>query len=563
MAASDIRGNVDTLILKVLYEGDRYGYDMIKLINARSGGQWEIKQPTLYACLKRLEKQGFVKSYWDGSDTNGGKRKYYSLTERGREVFITYKAEFERTRDLFGSLISDDDAGIYPAEDFSDVEEDAYHIPKRRSSRPRAPKAPKQEQPAPEPIFTEQPTNTEVLQDEPVAKVEHAVEETTVADEAPSDFVQQSFFDATTKQEEAEQPVTDGAIVLDETESVAEPYYVQQYNQLIGEKDASAQPEQEPQQPAEKRVTAAKDPVELLNRIYSEAYTESASFSGARDRSIYEYRDREPQYKSTAPAVVQQSAPPAPTPPAPAPQPVAVERSADKALLPLEVIGGESLARREYKEILDDLVDRCEKRSAPREEQAAAATTSSSGETRIEIRRFEDVIKSVTDFGNDVTVRDHNDSAQIYNRKYYFYSNKLMMTHYTIMYGTMLLVGFVLFLTMYLGLGMRQRYDYILYVVAGLFPIVMFIGAVIVFATNPDKKKRININFRLSLIIRFAVLIQVAVVIYCLNLIWGMPVSFSAEYIPSLIIPLAYALYIPISEGIFITLLKSERYAVE
>ena len=52
MSDSDlIRGNIDTVILKVLYEGDRYGYDMIKLINARSGGQWEIKQPTLYACL--------------------------------------------------------------------------------------------------------------------------------------------------------------------------------------------------------------------------------------------------------------------------------------------------------------------------------------------------------------------------------------------------------------------------------------------------------------------------------------------------------------------------------
>ena len=92
MAESDlIRGNVDTVILKVLYEGDRYGYDLIKQINARGDGQWEIKQPTVYACLKRLEKQGFVTSYWDSSESDGGRRKYYSLTESGKDVFIRYK----------------------------------------------------------------------------------------------------------------------------------------------------------------------------------------------------------------------------------------------------------------------------------------------------------------------------------------------------------------------------------------------------------------------------------------------------------------------------------------
>ena len=95
MAESDlIRGNVDTVILKVLYEGDRYGYDLIKQINARGDGQWEIKQPTVYACLKRLEKQGFVTSYWDSSESDGGRRKYYSLTESCKDVFIRYKNEF-------------------------------------------------------------------------------------------------------------------------------------------------------------------------------------------------------------------------------------------------------------------------------------------------------------------------------------------------------------------------------------------------------------------------------------------------------------------------------------
>ncbi len=553
MAASDIRGNVDTLILKVLYEGDRYGYDMIKLINARSGGQWEIKQPTLYACLKRLEKQGFVKSYWDASESNGGKRKYYTLTERGREVFITYKTEFERTRDLFGSLISDDDS-ILPIDDFSDLEEETYAIPKRRSSRPRAPRAQKPTETnadaSPAPVIDEPETN----KPESVGVIENTESAEPVSETdkngSSDDFVQQSFFDIseTDPAEKSESEITGTETIAKEetvpVEQTAEPYYVERYKQVTAEHEADK----------EKRVTEAKNPVELLEKIYSESYSESASFSGAQNRSAYEYKRHDEQVKSVAPAV---SAAVKPTEPALPPQP-AVENT-DKSLLPLDVIGGESLARREYKEILDDLVDRCEKRNAPREEQAAADTATE----RIEVRRFEDVVQSVTELGNDVTVRDHNDSAKVYNRKYYYYSNKLMMTHYTVMYGTMLLVGFVLFLTLYFGLGMRQRYDYLLYIFAGLFPIIMFIGAVIVFATDPDKKKRINVNFRVSFIIRFAIMIQVAVVIYCLNLIWGMPVSFSVDYVPSLIIPLCYALYIPISEGIFMSLLKSERYAVE
>ncbi|MDE7107600.1 MAG: hypothetical protein K2O39_04680, partial [Clostridiales bacterium] len=87
-----------------------------------------------------------------------------------------------------------------------------------------------------------------------------------------------------------------------------------------------------------------------------------------------------------------------------------------------------------------------------------------------------------------------------------------------------------------------------LYICAGLLPIFMFISAVICYANNPEKTRRINVNFKFSLIIRFVIMIQVAVVIYCVNLICGMPLAFSEYYIPSIVLPLAYALFIPISE---------------
>lgn len=101
-----IRGNIDTIILKSLFEGDRYGYDIINEIEQKSSGQYIIKQPTLYSCLKRLEVQGFIKSYW-GAKTSGGRRKYYTLTDLGRELFIKNQTEWEYSRTVIDKLISD------------------------------------------------------------------------------------------------------------------------------------------------------------------------------------------------------------------------------------------------------------------------------------------------------------------------------------------------------------------------------------------------------------------------------------------------------------------------
>ena len=50
-----IRGHINTIILRSLYDGDKYGYDIINEIEKKSGGLYTMKQPTLYSALKRLE----------------------------------------------------------------------------------------------------------------------------------------------------------------------------------------------------------------------------------------------------------------------------------------------------------------------------------------------------------------------------------------------------------------------------------------------------------------------------------------------------------------------------
>lgn len=102
-----IRGHINTIILNSLYEGDKYGYEIMKEISERSAGQYTLKQPTLYSSLKRLEKQGLIKPFWSNAPSGGGRRKYYTLTNIGRDICMKSQAEWEYSRTLIDSLVSD------------------------------------------------------------------------------------------------------------------------------------------------------------------------------------------------------------------------------------------------------------------------------------------------------------------------------------------------------------------------------------------------------------------------------------------------------------------------
>lgn len=103
-----IRGHINTIILRTLYERDKYGYEIIEEIEAKSHGQYSLKQPTLYSALKRLESQGYINAYWKTDEvSNGGRRKYYKLTESGKEITEKNQNEWEYSRTVIDSLISD------------------------------------------------------------------------------------------------------------------------------------------------------------------------------------------------------------------------------------------------------------------------------------------------------------------------------------------------------------------------------------------------------------------------------------------------------------------------
>ena len=109
ISADLIRGHINTIILRCLYDEDKYGYDIINEIEKKSGGLYSLKQPTLYSALKRLEALKYVESYF-GEFSNGGQRKYFRLTPEGRKAIDQDLSEWEYSRTIIDSLISDGDS---------------------------------------------------------------------------------------------------------------------------------------------------------------------------------------------------------------------------------------------------------------------------------------------------------------------------------------------------------------------------------------------------------------------------------------------------------------------
>lgn len=101
-----IRGNIDTIILRILCDGDNYGYEIIKAIYKKSNGLYELKEPSLYTSLKRLEAQKLIQSYW-GDESKGGRRKYYKVTPAGIEMFRQNLEEWKAARDLINLLLDE------------------------------------------------------------------------------------------------------------------------------------------------------------------------------------------------------------------------------------------------------------------------------------------------------------------------------------------------------------------------------------------------------------------------------------------------------------------------
>ena len=79
------KGSAELLVLSLLEDQARHGYDISKLIEARSGGALTFHVTSLYPLLHRLESQGWIEGKWvEKADQR--RRRYYRLTAAGRRV---------------------------------------------------------------------------------------------------------------------------------------------------------------------------------------------------------------------------------------------------------------------------------------------------------------------------------------------------------------------------------------------------------------------------------------------------------------------------------------------
>ena len=99
-----LRGNTDTMILRLLTESDCYGYEIVKLIVERSHGEYELKEATMYSSVRRLEMDGDIEWYW-GDESQGGRRKYFRITEKGKATYDCNKSNWEYAKRVLDNLL--------------------------------------------------------------------------------------------------------------------------------------------------------------------------------------------------------------------------------------------------------------------------------------------------------------------------------------------------------------------------------------------------------------------------------------------------------------------------
>jgi PadR family transcriptional regulator, regulatory protein PadR len=100
-----IRGHTETIILAHLVDKDSYGYEINKSIQLKTNNKYELKEATLYSAFRRLEQASLITSFW-GDETTGARRRYYKITNLGKEALKQNKEDWNEAKELIDSLVN-------------------------------------------------------------------------------------------------------------------------------------------------------------------------------------------------------------------------------------------------------------------------------------------------------------------------------------------------------------------------------------------------------------------------------------------------------------------------
>jgi PadR family transcriptional regulator len=99
-----VAASTKPLVLAILRRGENYGYQIIQSVRELSGGKLEWSEPMLYPLLKRMERDGLIRSEWKLTENNRF-RRYFRLTEQGLREQEQDRAEWSMVNDVFGKVL--------------------------------------------------------------------------------------------------------------------------------------------------------------------------------------------------------------------------------------------------------------------------------------------------------------------------------------------------------------------------------------------------------------------------------------------------------------------------
>lgn len=99
-----VKGSTSLIVLQLLNERDMYGYELVKEMDKRSEHKFQIKEGTLYPALHKLEKQTYIEYYWQ-EQPKGPARKYYRITQQGKDMLMEKTEEWDRYVQVMNKVI--------------------------------------------------------------------------------------------------------------------------------------------------------------------------------------------------------------------------------------------------------------------------------------------------------------------------------------------------------------------------------------------------------------------------------------------------------------------------
>ncbi|HQR07411.1 MAG TPA: helix-turn-helix transcriptional regulator [Gemmatales bacterium] len=102
-----LRGHLETMVLSTLESGQAHGLEILHRLEDAGCGQLRLKEGSLYPALYRLEAAGLVKAVWEKEQhgRRGARRRYYSLTPRGKRRLNAGRVEWQQFVRVLGPIM--------------------------------------------------------------------------------------------------------------------------------------------------------------------------------------------------------------------------------------------------------------------------------------------------------------------------------------------------------------------------------------------------------------------------------------------------------------------------